>query len=106
MPAFVPAPEPARTRPTTAAVRFDVSRPVALRAATTLAIVAALLACGYLHGEVVTLRAEVRASRTAALAAERAADRASLDAEHARTALANALPADPSDASQDGDSNR
>ena len=92
-----------------AAVAVDRERRVPIgTAVASFGALCALLACAYLHGEVVTLRTELHATRVAAHNAERAADRASLDAENARSALANAMPAEPTDAPQtdDGDSER
>ncbi len=84
-----PPPATDRSAPRAHAIR---QRANVLAACAALIAVAALLACAYLHGEVVTLRAEIRESRLAARAAERAADRATLEAQNARSALANAEP--------------
>ncbi len=89
--------------PTVVAGAPAARRPVAFAmAAAWIVALGASFACAYLRGEVVALHAELQTARVAERQARREADRASLDAENARTALAN-VDAQPTDAPEPAD---
>jgi hypothetical protein len=97
MPAVAATPRTVSEAKPFATIRVRWPTVVSVFAATVA--LSASLGCAYLHGEIDSLRTELHETRAGIRAAERAADRASIEAEDARTALqtanAGAEPTDP-----------